>query len=290
EKARVLKFDGEEEGRARVYALHFTAGRVRAARLDVVRPELEARGVRLAVEEVVVVLSDEEPRVVNGVRRFGDEVVVVYDERGRAAKADDCAVALRVQEHYLDGLVRLRPRVVGEEDVERLLRLAGREVEAAPGCRVVAALGGRAARDHVLDRSGHGSIAGARDGNRGVVFKLRGVELRRGEVEEARRGREVARRRRGRTVARVRRTEVKVNRAAVVVGAAAAVAQRRARQGRGGRGAVSALEADGRAVADVVGDARGRGRRAVLERAVRRQKSDLARRAVQIEREGAGQA
>ena len=140
EEARLLKFDREEEGSARVNALHFTAGRVRAARLDVVRPELEARGVRLAVEEVVVVLSDEEPRVVNGVRRFGDEVVVVYDERGRGAKADDCAVALRVQEHHLDGLVLLRPRVVGEEDVERLLRLAGREVEAAPGGRVVAFL------------------------------------------------------------------------------------------------------------------------------------------------------
>src|SRR5205814_427033 len=75
EEARVLKLDGEEEGRARVNPLDVAAVRVRAARLDVVRPELEARGVGLAREEVAVVLRDEELRVVNRVRpRSGDAV------------------------------------------------------------------------------------------------------------------------------------------------------------------------------------------------------------------------
>ena len=37
---RLLKLDGEEESRTRVNALDLAARRVRAARLDVVRPEL----------------------------------------------------------------------------------------------------------------------------------------------------------------------------------------------------------------------------------------------------------
>src|SRR5207237_10856604 len=85
--ARSRKIYGEEEGRVRVDALELDAGGVRAAGGDVVRPEGEARGVRLAVEEVEVVLADEEVRVVNGVRGRGRRVVVEYGHIRRARAA-----------------------------------------------------------------------------------------------------------------------------------------------------------------------------------------------------------
>src|SRR5215207_7380348 len=62
EEAGLLELDGEEEGRRRVDALDLAALLVGAARLDVISPEGPARLVRLAVEEVEVVLADEELR------------------------------------------------------------------------------------------------------------------------------------------------------------------------------------------------------------------------------------
>src|SRR5205085_7949924 len=114
EEARALELDGEEEGRRGVDALDLAALRGLypcAARLDVVRPELEARGVGLAVEEVVVVLADEEGGGVHGVRGGRSEVVVVDDERGTVADPDDGAGARGLPDEHLDGLVRLLRRV-----------------------------------------------------------------------------------------------------------------------------------------------------------------------------------
>src|ERR1700749_5227322 len=73
---RPLELYREEEGRADVYPLDVAAGRVSAAGGYLARPEVEARRVGLAVEEVQVVLSHEEPGVVNRVLGLGNAVLV----------------------------------------------------------------------------------------------------------------------------------------------------------------------------------------------------------------------
>src|SRR5205085_7114197 len=109
--ARLLELDGEEVGGGRVYAHHLAAGGVRAARLDLVRPEGAPRLVRLATEEVNVVLSDEVLRVVNGVR----DVAVDHQHVGEFEVVNGAAqVRLRVGQLALRGV-----GVGGGGEVER---------------------------------------------------------------------------------------------------------------------------------------------------------------------------
>src|SRR5437588_12012743 len=60
----LLEFDREEESRRRVDALHVDAWLNGYARSDVGAPEVPAAGVRLATEEVKIMLAGELGRVV----------------------------------------------------------------------------------------------------------------------------------------------------------------------------------------------------------------------------------
>src|SRR6185369_364328 len=82
EVARLLKLNREEEGRAHVVALERPASVVFAAGVYLARPEAQAVFVRLAVEKILILLTDEEARLVERVRVGGRGVVVRY-QHGR---------------------------------------------------------------------------------------------------------------------------------------------------------------------------------------------------------------
>src|SRR5262249_8692717 len=63
----LLEFDGKEECRRDVDALHLSALNICAADVNVVGPKSKARGVGLAVEEVAIVLADIEVSTVDGI-------------------------------------------------------------------------------------------------------------------------------------------------------------------------------------------------------------------------------
>jgi hypothetical protein len=65
----LLKLNREEEGTRHVVTARRSTIRVRAARLNLVRPERETRCVRIAIKEVSIVLTNEEIGLVNWVVR-----------------------------------------------------------------------------------------------------------------------------------------------------------------------------------------------------------------------------
>ena len=111
EEAGLLELYREEEGSGDVDAVRVNAGLVRAALVDVVLPEGEARLVGEAREEVHVLLLDEEVRVVNRDRHVGaraqpqrlDLRVAVEQVRGQA-------VAVLRDDPQRRGLLALRQR------------------------------------------------------------------------------------------------------------------------------------------------------------------------------------
>ena len=125
--------------------------RVRAARLDVVCPEGEPGGVRLAIEEVDVVLANEEMRGVDRGCRPVTEIVV-NDGEDDWSPAGDLRAGRRVRERDVDGLVTFGEGVVGDEDVEALRGFTRCEAQSTDGGGVVAAVVGRAVRGGVVNR------------------------------------------------------------------------------------------------------------------------------------------
>jgi hypothetical protein len=92
EVARFLKFNREKESGTDVDTLDLAAPGVCAARLDLVRPEGEARRIGLAVQEVMVVLADEPRGHVNRVNRRLLRVVRDLQRGYRArTECDPCA-------------------------------------------------------------------------------------------------------------------------------------------------------------------------------------------------------
>jgi hypothetical protein len=66
-QTRSLEFNGQEKSSADVNTSHFDASRVCATGRYLIGPESKTRGVRLSIQEVEVVLTDEERRVINRV-------------------------------------------------------------------------------------------------------------------------------------------------------------------------------------------------------------------------------
>src|SRR5437763_10874856 len=77
---RLLEFDRKKVSRRDIDPFQFNAGCVTATGNNFVRPELQARSIRLAVEKVQVVLVDKPARVVDWIARgrqccrFGDRL------------------------------------------------------------------------------------------------------------------------------------------------------------------------------------------------------------------------
>jgi len=117
--------------------VNLSARSVRAALLDVIRPELEARGVGVAVEEVAVVLADEELHRVDGIVLRRRALVTAYGNQSRRRESQ--ADAVRIREQNVKSLRAGDKGIIRHEDHERLGRLAGREIESAEGRRVVGA-------------------------------------------------------------------------------------------------------------------------------------------------------
>src|SRR5215213_2804522 len=182
EEARLLELNREEERGRDVYARGLHAGRVRAAMTKLILPEGEPRGVRVAAEEVSVVLAHEELGVVQGVggRRVGVVVADGDDERGAVAR-DRVALG-----HEPDGevLVAFDERVVRDEYREGLLGLARRERDAPRRADHVGAARGRAALNLVDGRDLLRSVAAAPHGHFKRAAALAHAERRRAELDE----------------------------------------------------------------------------------------------------------
>src|SRR6266540_1595972 len=86
EDARVLEFDGQEEGSRRYHSFCCSAGRVSAARIDRVNPEIQPVVVGHPVQEVEVVLADKELRAIYWIRGRSREIVI-HDRHGRTRAA-----------------------------------------------------------------------------------------------------------------------------------------------------------------------------------------------------------
>src|ERR1043165_3077715 len=202
EVAGLLELDGEEEGRRDIGARALAARRVRAARLDVVRPEVLPRLIRLTVEEVVVVLADEGRRVVYRVGRPFSPVV--HDlERGRRGRAE--RAVLRVLEDERRALRPFSVVVVADEHLENLLRVARGEDEVADDDCVVALLLGRAVLAGDVHRGRLARQTRAQDGDGDGRDALLDGEGRRVELEGRGRGGGGGRRRGRRRRSRRRR-------------------------------------------------------------------------------------
>src|SRR4030095_12443266 len=88
QKARLLKFNCQEEGGAGVDALDVSTLRVGAACFDIVYPESETAGVRLTSQKVYVVLPHEEGGEVDGVYRRRRQIVIDNRDGYRVGRAD----------------------------------------------------------------------------------------------------------------------------------------------------------------------------------------------------------
>src|SRR5207237_613299 len=75
EIAGLLKFNRNKVSCGSVDALDFRARRLRRAVIDVVGPEIPAALIRLAIEEVVIVLAHKEARIIDQVRRWASRSI-----------------------------------------------------------------------------------------------------------------------------------------------------------------------------------------------------------------------
>ena len=132
---RLLKFNRQEVSRRNINALHVDALWVRAARSDLVRPKVPAARIRIAAEKIVVVFLHIESRLIDGIRRRGRCVVVGDGNHRRVRGAQGCSD--RIAQGHEKELVSFDVRIVNNQHIKRLARLAGGEVQRAEGDDVV---------------------------------------------------------------------------------------------------------------------------------------------------------
>ena len=135
----LLEFNRQKISGRDINSLGLNTRLVRSARGYFIRPESQTGRVRIAIEEVVIVLAHEVLRVVYDVRDRLDQVVVDVDgdRRGRA-KVD----ARGITKGDIERLSPFDERVIVDEHGEALRCLTRRKAQGASGRDVIAALGG----------------------------------------------------------------------------------------------------------------------------------------------------